>query len=329
MAAQSSPLVPAVIGGALMGLANLVPGISGGTMLLITGVYPGFIGAIAEVTTLRWRWPSVLLLGTIGGAAGLAILLLAGPTKTLVIAHRWIMYSLFIGLTLGSVPLLWRLSLPVSRRFFIGAGGTFGLMVLLACGTPLQTGPGDESLGLLFLAGLAGASAMVLPGVSGGYLLLLLGQYMPILRSIEKLRLGLFGAGEQAGLDWPLVHEALGVVIPVGLGVVAGIVGVSNLIRWLLEHHRTATLGALMGLVLGAIIGLWPFQAGVPPQLGERLHGQVVTPETLARLDAEDWPVRPFPPSAGQIGAGLGLVALGAGITLGLDRLKNHAAPAR
>ena len=134
MAAQSSPLVPAVIGGALMGLANLVPGISGGTMLLITGVYPGFIGAIAEVTTLRWRWPSVLLLGTIGAAAGLAILLLAGPTKTLVIAHRWIMYSLFIGLTLGSVPLLWRLSLPVSRRFFIGAGGTFGLMVLLACG---------------------------------------------------------------------------------------------------------------------------------------------------------------------------------------------------
>ena len=329
MAAQSSPLVPAVIGGALMGLANLVPGISGGTMLLITGVYPGFIGAIAEVTTLRWRWSSVVLLGTIGAAAVLAILLLAGPTKTLVIAHRWIMYSLFIGLTLGSVPLLWRLSQPVSRRFFIGAGVTFLLMVLLAFGTPLQTGSGDESLGLLFLAGLAGASAMVLPGVSGGYLLLLLGQYMPILRSIEKLRLGLFGAGEQAGLHWPLVHEALGVVIPVGLGVVAGIVGVSNLIRWLLEHHRTATLGALMGLVLGAIIGLWPFQAGVPPQLGERLHGQVVSPETLARLDAEDWPVQPFPPSAGQIGAGLGLVALGAGITLGLDRLKNHAAPAR
>ena len=78
-----------------MGLANLVPGISGGTMLLITGVYPGFIGAIAEITTLRWRWSSVVLLGTIGGAAVLAILLLAGPTKTLVITHRWVMYSLF------------------------------------------------------------------------------------------------------------------------------------------------------------------------------------------------------------------------------------------
>ena len=311
-----------------MGLANLVPGISGGTMLLIAGVYPGFIGAIAEITTLRWRWSSVVLLGTIGGAAVLAIFLLAGPTKALVIEYRWVMYSLFIGLTLGSVPLLWRLSQPVSRRFFISAGVTFLLMVLLAFGTPLQTGPGDESFGLLFVAGLAGASAMVLPGVSGGYLLLLLGQYVPILRSIEKLRLGLFGAGEQAGLDWPLVHEALWVVIPVGLGVAAGIIGVSNLIRWLLEHHRTATLGALMGLVLGAIIGLWPFQAGVPPQVGDRLHGQVVTPETLSRIEVADWPGRRFPPSAGQIGAALGLIVLGVGTTLGLDRLKNHLAPA-
>lgn len=312
-----------------MGLANLVPGISGGTMLLITGVYPGFIGAIAEITTLRWRWSSVILLGTIGAAAVLAILLLAGPTKTLVLTHRWIMYSLFIGLTLGSVPLLWRLAQPVSPRFFISAWATFLLMVLLAFGTPMQTGPGDESLGLLFLAGLAGASAMVLPGVSGGYLLLLLGQYVPILRSIEKLRLGLFGAGEQAGLHWPLVHEALWVVIPVGLGVVAGIVGVSNFIRWLLERHRTATLGALMGLVLGAIVGLWPFQAGVPPQIGDRVHGQAITSETLSRIDVEDWPVRMFPPSAEQIGAALGLIVLGMGTTLGLDRLKNHADPAR
>ena len=312
-----------------MGLANLVPGVSGGTMLLITGVYPGFIGAIAEITTLRWRWSSVMLLGTIGAAAVLAILLLAGPTKTLVITHRWIMYSLFIGLTLGSVPLLWRLAQPVSPRFFIGAGITFLLMVLLAFGTPMQTGPGDESLGLLFLAGLAGASAMVLPGISGGYLLLLLGQYVPILRSIEKLRLGLFGTSDQAGLHWPLVHEALWVVIPVGLGVVAGIVGVSNLIRWLLERHRTATLGALMGLVLGAIVGLWPFQAGVPPQIGDRIHGQVITSETLSQIDVEDWPVRSFPPSAGQMGAALGLICLGAGTTFGLDRLKNCADPTR
>ena len=312
MAEQASKIVQALIGGALMGLANLVPGISGGTMLLVTGVYPDFIGAIAEVTTFRWRLASLVLLSAIGGAAALAIVLLAGPTKTVVIEYRWIMYSLFIGLTLGSVPLLWRLSHPVSQRFFIGAGAAFLLMVLLAFGNPTQTGHGEASLGLLFVAGLAGASAMVLPGVSGGYLLLLLGQYVPILSSIEKLRLGLLGTGEPAGLNWPLVEEA-------------GVIGVSNLVRWLLEHHRAATLGALMGLVLGAVVGLWPFQAGVPPQIGDLIQGHVVTPETLPRIDAEDWPVQFFPPSGGQIGAALVLIVIGAGATLGLNRLNSPA----
>ena len=325
MAEQASKIVQALIGGALMGLANLVPGISGGTMLLVTGVYPDFIGAIAEVTTFRWRLASLVLLSVIGGAAALAIVLLAGPTKTVVIEYRWIMYSLFIGLTLGSVPLLWRLSHPVSQRFFIGAGAAFLLMVLLAFGNPTQTGHGEASLGLLFVAGLAGASAMVLPGVSGGYLLLLLGQYVPILSSIEKLRLGLLGTGEPAGLNWPLVEEALCVVVPVGIGVVAGVIGVSNLVRWLLEHHRAATLGALMGLALGAVVGLWPFQAGVPPQIGDLIQGHVVTPETLPRIDAEDWPVQFFPPSGGQIGAALVLIVIGAGATLGLNRLNSPA----
>ncbi len=329
MAEQASKIVQALIGGALMGLANLVPGISGGTMLLVTGVYPDFIGAIAEVTTFRWRLTSLVLLSVIGGAAALAIVLLAGPTKTVVIEYRWIMYSLFIGLTLGSVPLLWRLSHPVSQRFFIGAGAAFLLMVLLAFGNPTQTGHGEASLGLLFVAGLAGASAMVLPGVSGGYLLLLLGQYVPILSSIEKLRLGLLGTGEQAGLNWPLVEEALCVVVPVGIGVVAGVIGVSNLVRWLLEHHRAATLGALMGLALGAVVGLWPFQAGVPPQIGDLIQGHVVTLETLPRIDAEDWPVQFFPPSGGQIGAALVLIVIGAGATLGLNRLNNTVSSAR
>ena len=322
---RASTLVQALIGGALMGLANLVPGISGGTMLLVTGVYPAFIEAIAEVTTFRWRLSSLALLSAIGGAAALAIILLAGPTKTIVIEYRWIMYSLFIGLTLGSVPVIWRLSHPVSQRFFIGTGGAFLFMVLLALGNPGQTGQAEESLVLLFVAGLAGSSAMILPGVSGGYLLLLLGQYVPILSSIEKLRLGLLGTDAQAGLNWPLVQEALFVVVPVGIGVVAGVMGVSHLVRWLLAHQRTATLGALMGLVLGAVIGLWPFQAGVPPQIGELVQGQVVTLETLSQIDVEDWPVQFFPPSSGQIGAALVLIVMGVGATLGLDRLNSSA----
>ena len=93
-----------IVGGLLMGLANLVPGISGGTMLLAAGVYPNFISAIAEVTTLRFKARSLVVLATIAGSAGLAILLGAGAMKTLVVEERWMMYSLFIGLTLGGIP---------------------------------------------------------------------------------------------------------------------------------------------------------------------------------------------------------------------------------
>ena len=109
------------IGGTLMGLANLVPGISGGTMLLAAGVYPGFIGAIAEVTTLRFRLRSMVTLGSVGVAAALAILLFAGTVKSLVEENRWMMYSLFIGLTLGGVPLVWRMARPADPSL-IGGG---------------------------------------------------------------------------------------------------------------------------------------------------------------------------------------------------------------
>ena len=109
-------------GGALMGLANLVPGISGGTMLLAAGIFRAVITAIAEVTTLRIRARSVVLLASVAGAAGLAILLGAGLLKGLVLDHRWIMYSLFIGLTFGGVPMVWGL-IRAARAVRARAGG--------------------------------------------------------------------------------------------------------------------------------------------------------------------------------------------------------------
>ncbi len=155
-----------------MGLANLVPGISGGTMLLSTGVYPEFIGAIAEVTTLRFKPRSLILLGSVVGMAALAILLFAGAVKDLVIEQRFIMYSLFIGLTLGGVPIVWKLARPLSTGLVVGGVAGFVVMLLLALGQPGSSAATGPAYGLLVLSGLAGASAMILPGVSGGYLLL-------------------------------------------------------------------------------------------------------------------------------------------------------------
>ncbi|MDJ0766967.1 MAG: DUF368 domain-containing protein, partial [Myxococcota bacterium] len=89
--------IRSTIGGVLMGLANLVPGISGGTMLLAAGIYPNFIESIAQVTTFKFRMRSLVTLGCVVVSAAVAIVLLAGTIKELVVDQRWIMYSVFIG----------------------------------------------------------------------------------------------------------------------------------------------------------------------------------------------------------------------------------------
>jgi putative membrane protein len=303
-----------VIGGVLMGLANLVPGVSGGTMLLAAGVYEAFVSSIAELSTLRIRLRPIVTLGTIALSAALAIVLLAGPTKELVVHQRWIMYSLFIGLTLGGVPLVWRMARPGSPALGVGAALGLVVMIAMALGEGRASG-GEADTGLLVVAGVAGASAMVLPGISGGYLLLLLGQYVPILSAIDRLKVGL------TERDLAILLEAAQVVVPVGIGIVVGVVGVSNLIRWLLDHARQATLGLLLGLLLGAVVGLWPFQEGVAPVVGDVVKGQALDAAALAELDPEDWPVRRFPPSASQVAGSLALVGLGLLATLGIDRM--------
>ena len=308
------------MGGALMGLANLVPGISGGTMLLAAGVYPQFIQGIAELTTLRFHPRNLILPASILGAASVALATLAGPTRSLVIDHRWMMYSLFIGLTLGGVPVIWRLM----GRFTLGAGVGCAAGILLMAGIalvqPEGAEAGDSGTGaviLLFVAGVAGASAMILPGISGGYLLLILGQYLTILGAIDQLKTGLLGENGE-GPDWGAVGGALHVFLPVALGVAVGIVGVSNLIRFLLSRFEKATLGVLLGLLLGAVLGLWPFQQGVRPQPGERVKGRAMTGELIARLDPTDYPLKRFPPSPRQLAGAAGLVVAGFLITQGV-----------
>jgi putative membrane protein len=284
------PIAPLVVrggvAGILMGLANLVPGISGGTMLVAAGVYRGFIQAVAEVTTFRFRTRSLFLLGAIVGGAGLVVLLLAGPVSYLVGSYRWVMYSLFIGLTLGGVPLVWRMARPATPSLYVGCAVGFGLMAWMAFAGP-QAGGQDSSL-LLFTAGVAGASAMILPGVSGAYLLLLLGQYEVILDAISQLKAGLTSGG-----SFPV--GVLAVLFPVGLGVLVGVIGVSNLLRWMLRRFEKPTLGVLLGLLLGSVLGIWPFQ----------------DPEAATF----------FVPGALQAVAALALAATGLGLTLLIDRL--------
>ncbi len=307
------------IGGVLMGLANLVPGISGGTMLLAAGVYPDFINAIAEVTTLRFKKRSIVVLGCVVAAAVLAILLWAGPIKDLVVTQRWIMYSLFIGLTLGGVPIVWRMVDRHNQMLWIGTVcGLFimgSLFVMQLSGFATQAGAKAQYT-MLFLSGVVGASAMILPGVSGGYLLLVMGQYVPILSAIDRFKDAL-----EVGDGATAFDATLTVGLPVGIGVILGVVGVSNLLRILLNRYRTPTLGVLLGLLLGAVIGLWPFQQGVGPEIGDMVKGQIMTAELIPTLEPEDYPIEYFRPGGGQIAGSVALILAGFGITSAISRI--------
>ena len=246
-----------VVGGAFMGLANLVPGISGGTMLLAAGVYPQFINAVAEVTTLRFRMPVLLLPACVGTGAAAAIGVGAGAIGRLLDLYPSAMYCLFIGLTLGGVPLLTRLLRPADRTVVFSAAVAVALMALLPADGPDRTGAGAQAgiaaYAMLVIAGFSGGAAMILPGVSGAYLLLILGQYRPVVDAVAAV-----AASARAG-DAAAATAALPVLLPVALGAGLGVAGVSNLVKWLLARRRRATLGFLLGLLLGSVIGLWPF----------------------------------------------------------------------
>ncbi|MCP4758460.1 MAG: DUF368 domain-containing protein [Planctomycetes bacterium] len=308
-------LVRCALGGVLMGLANLVPGISGGTMLLAAGVYRRFVNAIARITTFRWSLESIVTLAVIVGGAGAAIVLGAGIVGDLVHEHRWVMYSLFLGLTLGGVPLLWSLIRPATPAAIGGFVGGLAFMVVLV--TAQSIGGESQSTGggwwLHLIAGLAAGSAMVLPGLSGSYVLLILGEYLIVLGAVEGAKIALQDGGDLA--------EPLSVIIPVGIGAIIGVVGVSNAVRWFLDHARQATLGVLMGLLLGAVLGLWPFKAARQPEIGEIIRGQAVTEETLDAIKPEHWPTEAFSASAGQWASAFALVLVGFACSVGIGMI--------
>lgn len=301
-----------VLGGGLMGLANLVPGISGGTMLLAAGIYPRFIEALADLSALRFRKSSFWVLTLVGVAAAAAILVGAGPVKEAVVNHRWAMYSLFIGLTLGGVPVLWHMARPGTGAFW---AGTLAGLVVMAGLAWLQMAGGDsggsrEGMVMMFVAGVAGASAMILPGVSGGYLLLVLGVYVPVLSAIDALKEAI------KANDWASAADPIqSVVLPVGIGIAVGILLISNFVKVVLERYEQPTLGVLMGLLVGAVFGLWPFQEGVAPGVGEMYKGQILTAERLAELSRDKYPTEIYTPTFNDVMMAVGLVAIGYMIT--------------
>ncbi|MCK4341409.1 MAG: DUF368 domain-containing protein [Phycisphaerae bacterium] len=232
-------LARTALAGVLMGTANLIPGVSGGTMVLAMGLYQDFIDSVADLTAFRFSWRRIVFLGVLGAFAVAAIVLLAKLILFLLFHYSTAMFALFIGLTLGGAPTLVRSLRPVRFDVVIATAVGGLLMIAILLLKYRQGGGLPHNMMMDFISGVIGATTMVLPGVSGSYMLLVLDQYDRVVGSIDD--------------------RDLMIIVPVGLGAILGIIGLSNVLKLLLHRFARPTIGVLLGILLGSIIGLWPF----------------------------------------------------------------------
>jgi putative membrane protein len=285
---KNVPYVKSAIAGILMGIANLIPGFSGGTMILAMGLYDEFIGGVADVTAFRWKKRTFIFLGILGISALLSAVSLVNVIRALLDQHEAVMLSLFIGLTLGGAPLLARLLKPVRATTIIALVIAFTVMVGVAwlkySVAPVhseeaivtatdqdaqqdvavdQITTAATSSGLFphnppmdFVSGVVGSTTMVLPGISGSLMLLVMDQYDRVMGAINP--------------------PDLRIIAVAGLGGIVGVIGLSNILKWLIKRYSSATHGVLMGLLLGSPLCLWPFPPDGQEPTATRIVGCIV-----------------------------------------------------
>lgn len=249
--------------GFLMGGADVIPGVSGGTVALILGIYERLVGAISRfdgallghLRNRQWhaaaehldlRFLASLGLGIAGGIIGLASLM-----HHLLEHHRQYTFATFTGLILASSLLVAR-TVPnwsATHWLLMASGALFAFWLV---GRPLLMDPPDGNA-YLFLCGMVGICAMILPGISGAFLLLILGKYTEITGMLKGCLHGDF---------------SLSTIVSLGtfsLGMVVGLLGFSKLLRWLLSRYSNTTMSVLCGFMIGSIRKLWPFKRDLDP----------------------------------------------------------------
>ncbi len=251
--------------GLFMGAADTVPGMSGGTVALVTGIYDRLIAAVTAFDPRDLR--DFARLHRPAGRAGLretldrvdapflvvlvagvltAVATVAGVVETLLATRPGVVYGFFFGLIGASAVVLLRTVALDARRAAVAALAA----LVVAAVSGVTEGSTSGGLAVLFAAAVIAASAMVLPGVSGSFLLLVLGQYERFLGLVTGF---LDGARAAVGGDpGALVGPTVGVAV-FGAGVVTGVLSVSHAVGWALSNYRRTTLAALVGLLVGGL----------------------------------------------------------------------------
>ena len=262
-----------------MGAANVVPGVSGGTIALLTGIYSNIVNALNAVTEKQtwqallkgqfrefWRLISgdflvALLLGILVSVFSLA------KVVTYCLAYYPILtWAFFFGLILASTVIMFRdvKDLCWKDAVFIVVGVAIGVVVCTL--SPTQT---TDDLWFIFVCGAVSICAMILPGISGSFILLVMGKYEYVMQAVSEL-------------NWPII-------IVFALGCVVGILAFAKFLHWLLARWERQTLLVLLGFVLGSLIRVWPWYDGAAIREAQILRTGVADPLNLEIPGAVLW----------------------------------------
>ncbi len=239
--------------GLAMGAADIVPGVSGGTIALITGIYGQLIDAIRSFNTdlirdiFRLRFKDALskfhfkFIFVLFTGIGISILLLSRLINHLLIHHQPYIYSLFFGLIASSIFVLYRdinkKNISVMINFIIGTVFSYFLVGAVPATTP-------ETYTFIFFSGFIAIMAMILPGISGAFILLLLGKYEFITGTLKN----------------PFNPGNFVIIIIFCIGCASGLAAFARFLKWLIENYRCTTLAVLTGFMAGSLRKIWPWK---------------------------------------------------------------------
>ncbi|AGO29191.1 TPA: DUF368 domain-containing protein [Staphylococcus aureus] len=274
-----------ILKGFAMGTSDLVPGVSGGTIALLLGIYNQFIASISGIFSRRF-WPSFTFLIPIIIGMLLAMGSLSNLFNYLLSQHHIPTMFFFGGLIIGILPYLlkisnYKTSFTTKHYMMVIAGIAILIVITLMNNGDKHAGETlTLSTGLIikyFIAGMCASSAMLLPGISGSFMLLVFGVYGTVMLAIsEVVKLNFTG---------------LPILLAVGFGVLAGFIISSKIIQYFLTHHKLMTFALIIGFVVGSLFAVFP---GLPTNIVMWFVSLVVfiigfiVSLTLGRITAEN-----------------------------------------
>jgi len=249
--------------GMAMGAADVVPGVSGGTIAFISGIYEELISSIDNINAgvfKTWKtsgfkaaWNSIngtFLLALFSGIA-ISILSLAKLIKWLLHNEPVLLWAFFFGLVLASILYIAKQIQHWNATAIICSIATSILSYGITLAEPFAS---PESPWYLLFCGFIAIIAMILPGVSGAFILLILGAYQTAIDTINNLRDGLFQG------DMALFKDALFNFILLAVGAIAGLKVFSKALNWMFKHKKNTTLAILTGFMIGSLNKIWPWK---------------------------------------------------------------------